>query len=87
MSLANIKRKLSIGQAVEMVYHDWSPDKKPLPKVSGIRIVTRVQTNAVQFSGGSWLRFPSAKQIRETPNGFEVSLTPDFSQVMRYEWR
>lgn len=87
MSLARIKRKLQIGDAVEMVHHGFAKDGKPGPKVTGIRRVTRVQTNGVQFEGGSWLFFPKASETRETPNGFEIALVPDFSKVMRYEWR
>jgi hypothetical protein len=93
MSLASIKRKLQVGAKIQMVRHDWfnagqSPQFVP-DKIAGVREVVRAQSNAVQFSGGSWLYFDKASRLRETPTGFEVDLDDNgtFNRVMQYEWR
>ena len=56
-----------------------------------VRTVAVVQTNAIAFSGEggtlSWLYWPKADCVRETTNGFEVSLDDNFSKLMAYEWR
>jgi hypothetical protein len=59
---------------------------------SGVeRAVIHVQTNGVQFAGGSWLYFNKAKSFRQTtngvPNGFQVCLegTGTFDKVMEYQ--
>ena len=53
--------------------------------------VAVVQTNAIAFSseGGtlSWLYWPKASCVRETTNGFEVSLDDNFTKLIAYEWR
>lgn len=86
MSLANIKRKLQLGQEIELVAHSYFPVL--LPKVTGVRQVVEVRTVGVKFAGGSWLYWPKAGRVRETENGFEVSLGDDtFTRTMKYEWR
>ena len=54
-----------------------------------LRAVERVQSNAIQFVGGSWLYWPKASEIRADSTGFEVCLSEDgtFAQSMRYEFR
>lgn len=56
-----------------------------------VRRVAVVQTNAIAFDNGdgklSWLYWPNANCIRETANGFEVSLDNNFGKLMAYEWR
>ncbi len=56
-----------------------------------VRTVAVVQTNAIAFSseGGtlSWLYWPKASCVRETTNGFEVSLDDNFTKLIAYEWR
>ena len=91
MSLANIKRRLVAGAKIELVRWEGFPGRpNGVPeKIKGVREVAKAQTNAVQFSGGSWLSWPPANQVRETPTGFEVCLSEDgsFSKLMAYEWR
>ena len=56
-----------------------------------VRTVALVQTNAIGFDSGngtlSWLYWPKANCIRETANGFEVSLDDNFTKLIAYEWR
>lgn len=56
-----------------------------------LRRVAVVQTNAIAFDTGdgklSWLYWPKANCVRETANGFEVSLDDNFGKLMAYEWR
>jgi len=90
MSLAEIKRRLVVGSKVELVHHSWYPNLKPT--MLGVRSIKTAQTNAVQFSNGSWLWWPKADHVRDTDNGFEVSLYEGsgpvtWGEVMRYEWR
>lgn len=85
-SLANIKRKLQLGQSIELVSHSLFPEL--LPKVRGVRTVVEVRTVGVKFSGGSWLYWAKADRVRETEKGFEVSLGDStFTRTMKYEWR
>jgi hypothetical protein len=86
MSLAAIKRNLQVGVKVVMVRHDWYPTGK-LMNVE--RAVIRVQSNAVQFEGGSWLYFDrKASEYRQTADGFEVCLDANgtFDKVMGYRF-
>ena len=84
MSLAAIKRSLQVGAKVVMVRHDWYPTGK----LMGVeRAVIHVQTNGVQFAGGSWLYFDKgAKTYRTTATGFQVCLdgSGTFDKVMEY---
>ena len=85
MSLASIKRNLKAGAKVVMVRHDWYP----AGKLMGVeRAVIRVQSNGVQFEGGSWLYFKAAKEYRDTTNGFQVCLdgSGTFDKVMEYQF-
>lgn len=85
MSAAAVKRRLVLGTKIQMVKHDWFPVIPP--KLAVVRQVTTVQTNEVQFSGGSWLYWDKNNKIRETPRGFEYSLEPGFTKTIQYEWR
>lgn len=89
MSLAAIKRRLTLGAKVQMVRHDWYPmSVLEGGKLFGVRSVKQVQGNAVQFSNGSWLYWPKAGSIRMTPLGFEVKLDDGgWAALMAYEWR
>ena len=84
MSLAAIKRSLQVGAKVIMVRHDWYPTGK----LMGVeRAVIHVQSNGVQFAGGSWLYFKAAKEYRATASGFQVCLdgSGTFDKVMEYQ--
>lgn len=102
MSLASIKRRITVGSKLQVIRHDW-----PMLRLNGesaeqyaakhaaffaVREVAIVQTGAVGFKTGervSWLSWPKASSIRETPTGFQVDLndTGNFDEVMEYEWR
>lgn len=70
-SLAELKRKLTEGTTVTLLY-SYHPGHKYLniPRKIEIR-----QSNAIMFEGGSWLRFPKAKEILfygDNPNKFAI---------------
>jgi hypothetical protein len=101
-NLAELKRWLAQPNAtVTMIQHDWD---KPMIVQSNLgpvmlskikkllnvpRTVATLQTNGVQFQGGSWLYFKSTKEMRFDPeNGtFDVCLngTGNFNEIMRYQ--
>lgn len=84
-NLAEFKRWLTTpGATVTMIRHDWYPTGK-LMNVP--RTVLTLQTNGVQFFGGSWLYFRSAKEYRFSDGFVDVDLTGDnsFGQIMRYK--
>lgn len=87
MSMASTKRRLQPGAKIQMVRHDYGQNSQPFSKIAGVREVYVTQTNAIQFAGGSWLYWPPASQYRDTENGFQIALAPDFSKLMEYEWR
>lgn len=99
MTFAALKRRLQVGAKIEMVRHDYQPGGAVPEKLRGVREVARVQSNAVQFSGGSWLYWPKAAEVRADDKGFDVALmvnndpsnrrirSADFSVLMRYEFR
>jgi len=98
MSLANVKRRMQVGQKIQLVQHDWldtvvvgnlgNTRLKPSPGMMDVREVVKVTGKAIQFSNQSWLDWPTANRLRETANGFEVSLADDkFTHIMRYEYR
>jgi len=77
---------MQVGQKIQMVSHSWYPVLSE--RVSGVREVVKVQTNGVQFSGGSWLYWPRASWIYSNEEGFRISLTDEsFDESMTYEWR
>jgi hypothetical protein len=89
LTLAELKRRLTIGAKIRMIRHSWGKDGLPAEKFAGVREVIKVQTNAVQFAGGSWLDWPPAASVRGTDNGFEIDLrgTTKFEEVVAYEFR
>lgn len=107
MSLASLKRKITVGTQLKLARHDWARTvvngnlgpvlmTGRIP-VGTIRSVAVVQTSAIAFrfpQGSdwtdqlSWLYWPKASEVRETPNGFEVDLNQDgsFRELMAYEF-
>jgi len=82
-TLAELKRKLTLGAVVVMTRNDWFPNGKLI----GIsRKVIKVQTNAIQFEGGSWLRFTKATDFVDiNSTGFSVKLNPEKeTELMSY---
>jgi hypothetical protein len=77
MSLAAIKRRLTVGTAVHIENHRN-------PGMSHDATVVTVQTNAIALSvppGGkhtrSWFRWPKAAEIRVNPDGGFTRLDPN----------
>lgn len=87
-TLADLKRKMTLGTTVTMVKHDWMPNGE---LINLPRKIKTVQSNGVQFEPhkegkqGSWLTWHKASEYRFlNENTFEVALEPDFSKVMQY---
>lgn len=82
-TLAELKRTLVVGAKVKMIKHDWFPSGGLI----GVeRAIIRRQGNAAQFEGGSWLHFPSAKEISfKGDNKFSVILDQKSGESMTYE--
>jgi hypothetical protein len=86
-SLADLKR-LPIGTKLRLVHSLLGP----VPEEWQGRRVSRIQSNAlvVEITSGpkagvlSWLYFPKAKDLHETPNGFEVN--EEGEVAARYEF-
>lgn len=89
MSLAVLKRKLTLGTQLKLVRHDWM--KTPLvvrgnlgdtiiqPKifVGLVRPIAMIQSNQIALRTGkelSYITWPKASSVRETENGFEIDL-------------
>ena len=70
-TLASLKRTIQVGDVLTMTHHDWFPTGKliGLP-----RKVVHKQDNAIQFEGGSCLRWPEAKLYVPTSDGFAIIL-------------
>lgn len=88
--MAQWKRYMQAGVKIEMVRHDWFPVLSD--KVSGIREVAKIQSNAIVFRNNdgrnSWLSFPSASMMRFSSEGFSVQLDPEnTNEFMHYEYR
>lgn len=71
MKLADLK-KLAVGTKLRVVHNLLGPCDKA-------RVVARVQSNAVTFTGDgikvgevSWLYFPKARDFRDDGDGFTV---------------
>ena len=78
-TLADLKRKLVVGARVKLVFHIGK-----YHRFANIeRTVEVAQSNAVMFSGGSWLTFPKAKEVSFTRNTFSVLEGSDV--VLTYE--
>ena len=104
MSLAAIKRKIRVGTKLKLVRHDWfakgglvvrgnlgTTVLKPKIEVGCVRPVTVVHATEIALTGEagtSWLQWPKAYCVRDTPNGFEIDLRCDgtFAEVMGYEF-
>ena len=59
-TLAQWKRDMQPGRTVQCISFDG---KEPREKIKGARDIVHVQSNALKFDGGSWLEFPSAKEL------------------------
>ena len=94
MSLASIKRSIKVGTLLKLVRHDWFPNGKGSLAIGQVRPIVLIQASQITLetpgsnSGKSYLTWPKANCIRETPNGFEIDLldTGQFSKVIGYEF-
>jgi len=69
-TLSDIKRRIGQGETIVMTWHRWGT-KSGLIGLE--RKAEKVQTNAVMFTGGSWLRWDKAACYRiDSPNAFTV---------------
>ena len=102
MSLAAIKRRVTLGSKLQVVRHDWpalrlhgETDEQYQAKRASffaVREVVRVTAGEIGLQTGervSMLAWPKSNSIRETSNGFQVDLNGDgqFRHIMEYEYR
>lgn len=87
-SFAEIKRSLTVGRTLTMTHNSWARGGYhrllDLP-----RKIIHVQSNAIQFEGGSWLYLDQkASMYFDIPDvGFGVYLDPaDLSKTMTYKF-
>ena len=82
-NLTDIKRRLKVGNIVTMTQHD----NYPHGELIGVpREIEHVQSNAIRFTGGSWLYWPRAKDITiEDHDKFSVMLNPAKQTKMHYQ--
>lgn len=83
MKLADLKR-LPVGTRLRNVESLLGPT----PEDKQLRIVAKVQSNAIAFSRPgetrlSWLHFPKASLFESEPNGFVIYELDDYSSVDR----
>lgn len=92
MTLAAWKSRLQVGLKLRCSYRHYAPNTDELITIQ------KVQTNAIayDYQNGSgsiklrsgqlaWLYFSKKKDIRFTPDGFEL-LKKDSSLMSRYHW-
>jgi len=88
MSLANTKRRMTVGTRVRLI----QCRRGPVPAAMQTRIVAKVQSNSVAFTLPwhvdpaelSWLPWPTAKNFRLNSDGFTI--LEGGKTVARYVW-
>lgn len=88
MTLAELKRKLTVGTRLRVTHSLLGPVNPP--RGAG-RTVVKVQSNAVVFECDersddrqSWLYWPKAKDLHATSDGFEIIENGEVA--VRYRW-
>ena len=87
MKVSELKRKLQVGQKIEMVRYNGG---EPSERIKGIGTVTRVQTNGVYINrgnGDSFMDFPKASNFAmsiERPGNFEMWTDGKFPITLEY---
>jgi len=82
-TFADLKKRLQIGTKLKMVRNDWYPNGI---LINVVRSIETRQTNGIKFIGGSWLYFPSAKEVvLESENSFSF-IMDDKGNKMTYEF-
>jgi hypothetical protein len=91
-----------VGSKLQVIRHDWpalrlhgETDEQYAAKRAAffaVREVVSVSGGEIGFKTGertSYLAWPKADSIRETPKGFQVDLNGggDFAAVIEYEYR
>lgn len=77
MNLATLK-KTADQFTFEMVRHSWYPTNNPLLGLK--RTIDIKQTNAIKFNGGSWLYWPTAKNIKINEHAEYIHIAIDLEQ-------
>ena len=70
-TLADFKRYLLNGGKIQLLSVNG---QAPAEKISGIRIVEKMQSNSCNFQGGSWLYFPKASLFSVNKENKTVTL-------------
>lgn len=88
MKLAELKRKLQVGQKIEMVRYNGG---EPSALIRGVGVVTKVQSNGVWIDRGhgrdSFFDFPKASNFAmsiERPGNFEVWTNGNYPITLEY---
>lgn len=76
----NIKNFRILSESDGLMRVSYTLCKVP-EKLDCIRSIIKVQSNAIQFEGKSWLYFPPASQSELTENGFVVWEKDDDGKV------
>ena len=77
-TLADLKRKLKIGQGVKLVAYEGMNPENPRQNLNKIRYVVKVQSNGVYFNEdktatkGQALDFPKATLLEADDKGFKI---------------
>lgn len=88
-TLADIKRRATVGTTLTMTHFVVRGIEKNGPLVGLPRKVKRVQGNGIQFephkdgSEGSWLWWPSAKEI--SINGSSFTINGDIALTYQFQ--
>lgn len=87
MKLSEFKRRMQVGQKIEMVRYNGG---EPSEKIRGVGVVTKVQTNGVYIDrghGNSFLDFPKAENFNmsiERPEHIEISTPGNYPITLEY---
>lgn len=93
-SLADFKRFLATpGATLQVIRNEWGDPNKtshPLPFKPGYfepKQVQKLQSNTVQFTSGSWLRFPKTSEIKFEDDTVIIDLNQNgkFEHVLVYK--
>lgn len=86
-TVADLKRVLIVGQKIEMTRYN---NKPPVERISGVGVVSKVQTNGVYIERNgknSFLDFPKATEFMpsiENIGHFEISSGGNYPITLEY---
>jgi hypothetical protein len=85
-TFSDVKKRFKVGTELKLIRHDWLKPNLPL-QIGAVRKIVKVQSNAIQFEGGSWLNYPKASDVvTDGENQFSIVLNIEKAQFMSYEF-